>query len=121
MNEIETRIVQKMIELAKAHGFPLLGIFDGEVMTKTDRPEVIVAHMGNLDEGWVHFGKHDDIRAFAVMLIPGNGNDGRDIIADYSFDDDFELLVMNKVLDYAEDVQEEPNTGTLINPPTGGH
>ena len=101
---IEKRMVRKLIRVAKAHGYKLTKIWDGEqtekVSTESDAMELVF----NLDECRMYFKRDDQPKAHCAVIILGN--DGWDAIADCSVGDGWDdvMAVMN---DYSDKLCDE--------------
>jgi hypothetical protein len=83
---IETQIIQATVNALRAHGY-LLGVNDGEVTTikrSVDVREVLRA-MRTTDEDYLLvYSSMTRARIGWVRFIYGNGNDGLDVISDYT-------------------------------------
>lgn len=100
MNPIERQIVYHMTAKLKAIGYELVGINDGEEYQEL--PILDIYDLAeNLDE--CHLVYKTPYSKFVVYLIFGNGNDGRDVITDYTAKQTTEA-VMNEVCDFSEKV-----------------
>jgi hypothetical protein len=81
--ENEARIVRHMVEeLAKA-GWALLEVDDGGDTIKTATVKEAIDVMNSVEESYFRFIKDGEVRT--VYVINSNGNDGWDLIADYSY------------------------------------
>jgi hypothetical protein len=102
--QIEERIVRKMLEVCAKYGWTALEVFDGEDDIVPTNHDEILETVFAVEFSGIRFQK--DKRTHTVTLIPGNGNDGWDIIADYGYSesDDFGTA-MQEVASWIE--QEE--------------
>jgi hypothetical protein len=103
----ERKIIRHIIRSLKAAGWALYQFYDGDVMLPVTTETEALTLAFTVDESWFYF-KNGDNRHWVYFII-GNGNDGFDIITDYSIaevgkDDGFEAL-MDKELKYASDLQ----------------
>lgn len=99
---IEKKIVRKLIRVAKAAGFAIAYIDDGEERVKVAGEKEAMDLIFDLDEAGICF-KGQEGR-FAVLLVLGN--DGYDVIADYSFREGGAFqAVMKEVDDYVEGLE----------------
>jgi hypothetical protein len=101
---IEKRMVRKLIRVAKAHGYKLTKIWDGEqtekVSTESDAMELVF----NLDECRMYFKRDDQPKAHCAVIILGN--DGWDAIADCSVGEGWDD-VMTAMNDYSDKLCDE--------------
>lgn len=84
MNTAETREFRKLVRIATAHGFELIGIYDGEEMEKPRSVKEAVEILNNLDDAHIHFRNYETGQKFWARLIMGNASDGSELIADHA-------------------------------------
>ena len=88
----ERDIVWALCHHLDAAGFGLTGVYDGEDLIRLTDPKEAMEHVFNLDECSLRFKFRGMLgerhKTMGVALIMGNGNDGLDIISDYSSPED---------------------------------
>jgi hypothetical protein len=101
---IEKRMVRKLIRVAKAHGYKLTKIWDGEQMERVTTETEAMDLVFNLDECRMYFKRDDQLKAHCAVIILGN--DGWDAIADCSVGEGWDdvMAVMN---DYSDKLCDE--------------
>ncbi len=100
---IEKRMVRKLIRVAKAHGYKLTKIWDGEQMEKVTTESEAMDLVFNLDECRMYFKRDDQPKAHCAVIILGN--DGWDAIADSSMGEGWDE-VMDEMNDYSDKLCE---------------
>lgn len=89
--ENEAKIVRYMTEKLAEAGWVLLEVDDGGETIKTATVEEAIDVMNSVEESWFRYTKDGEVHA--VYVINGNGNDGWDLIADYSMGDGFDEVL----------------------------
>ena len=82
--ELERRIVGKLMRYLESKGFEVVGVIDEEEHYTTNDLPTVMGHIFAVDEASLRVRKPDS-REHGVLLIPGNEED---IIADWSYSDD---------------------------------
>ena len=101
--EVERKIAQTAITQLLASGF-VLGVFDGEetVLTHSNDAAAVLAAMFTTDEDELIVSKPGDAQDFGwVKFI--YGNDGWDVIHDYTTNLETFLTEANKLADHYDD------------------
>jgi hypothetical protein len=101
---IEKRVIRKLIRVAKAHGYKLTKIWDGEQMERVSTETEAMALVFNLDECRMYFKRDDQPKAHCAVIILGN--DGWDSIADCSMGEGWDD-VMEAMNDYSDKLCDE--------------
>lgn len=85
----EEKIVRHMVEKLAEAGWALKEVFDGGETIKTTTAAEAIDVMNSVEESYIRFEKNGETRT--IYVINGNGNDGWDLITDYSYveGDDF--------------------------------
>lgn len=83
--KIERRVVWNLFEHLKAAGFGIIGINDGDDITKLTDPKQCMELIFNLDECWLTFRKPGFTHHVVYIVL---GNDGYDCIADWNYSAD---------------------------------
>jgi hypothetical protein len=81
--ENEKRLYRALIDHLEQRGFKLHSVNDGEEIHEVNAHSKAEEVVFSVDESWTFFVKDGD--RHYVYIILGNGNDGYDLIADYSF------------------------------------
>lgn len=100
---IENQVVRKLIRVAKAHGYELRRVFDGEEMVKTTTEKTAMEAVFSVDESCIYFKREDQPKCHCAVIILGN--DGWDAIADASVGEGWDQ-VMQEVWHYCERIGE---------------
>ena len=79
---IERRLVEKLIEVAQAHGYALTKVYDGEERVKVATKNEAMAAVFSVDESVIYFKHPDEPKGHCAVIVLGN--DGWDAIADQS-------------------------------------
>jgi hypothetical protein len=101
---IEKRMVRKLIRVAKAHGYKLTKIWDGEQMERVTTETEAMDLVFNLDECRMYFKRDNQPKAHCAVIILGN--DGWDAIADCSVGEGWDD-VMSVMNDYSDKLCDE--------------
>jgi len=96
---IEKRVVRKLIRVAKANGFALFKLYDGEEMVKVAGEAAAMDLVFNLDECKLYFKHPDQPKAHCAYIVLGN--DGYDAIADCSMGEKWDDVI-EEVFDYCD-------------------
>lgn len=106
--EIERKVVRRLIRAMKEKGWNVLYVNDGEEQVKCRTEQEAIDTVFSVDESWIYFSKPvSDSRKFKRMAYIVLGNDGYDCIADHSCsvedesEDDFQSI-MDQVQEYAD-------------------
>lgn len=101
----ERKVIRKLIRVAKAHGYTLWRIWDGEEneypATENEALEVVFG----VDECWMRF-KHPDRRPQTHVAYIVLGNSGPEVIADCSVGEGWDA-VMVEMNEYTDKMAEE--------------
>ena len=97
----EKKVVSKLIDRARAHGFMPLKVYDGEERVKTPTKSQMMEVIFGLDESVAYFRREGDLKAHCAVIILGN--DGWDAIADASMGDGWDEVI-EEVSAYAEEL-----------------
>lgn len=84
----EAKIVRHMTEKLAEAGWVLFETDDGGESIKTTTADEAIDVMHSVDESFIRYAKDGKVKT--VYAITGNGNDGWDLIADYSTGDGFD-------------------------------
>lgn len=99
---MERRMVRKLIRTAKAAGWAIPSVNDGEEIVKCASESNIMDAVFSVDESWIRFTKmFEGIKVAQVAFIV-LGNDGWDCIADSSEQGNFVAEVIEPMNEYAE-------------------
>lgn len=79
---IERRVVRKLIRTAKAHGYGLVRIWDGECNERPTTEAEALEVVFSVDECTMRFKRDDQPKSHCAVIVLGN--DGWDCIADNS-------------------------------------
>lgn len=102
--KIEEQITRKLIRTAAANGWPCIGYDYGDGFQRDTDHESIVSMCLNVDDLYLIFASPDKPRRSWVRLV--YGNDGWDLINDYSLTPGFEESVMNPMNEYTENIEK---------------
>ena len=98
----ERKVVRKLIRVAKAHGYELVRIWDGEEneYPKTEQEALDVVF--NLDECVMRFKHPEQPKSHCAVIVLGNS--GPEVIADSSVGEGWDtvMAVMNEYTDKME-------------------
>lgn len=105
MNAIEKRladerkVVRKLIRVAKAHGYELTRIWDGECWEKPKTEEEALGVVFSVDECSMRFKHPEQPKSHCAVIILGNS--GPEVIADSSVGEGWDtvMAVMNEYTD----------------------
>jgi hypothetical protein len=91
--------------VAKAHGYTLARIWDGEVYEYPDNDEDAVSAVFSVDDCRMVFKHPDEVKAHCAVIVLGNG--GWDCIADSSMGGKWDAVMaeMNEYCDKLEESQ----------------
>lgn len=104
IRKIEEQITRQLLLTANDAGWPCIGFDDGDGFEKESNYEELVSHCMNLDEITLFFHSPQKDRTAWVYLV--YGNDGYDLICDNEIVDGFEQLVMEKMTEYTENIEQ---------------
>lgn len=96
---IEKKIVRKAIRTLKDAGWLLVGVFDGEEYQAITTEKEAIETGFSVDEFKLYFKKDDSARHAIYFVL---GNDGYDVICDYSYGEQSFFNAMNIINQYAE-------------------
>ena len=103
--KIEKQIVKRMVsDLGKA-GWKPVCVYDSEEYVDAKSCKAVCDIVFSVDESTVTFAKPGH-RNQGVLLIPGNGNDGWDLITDNNCGDTEFAAVMDSVTDWCIKTEE---------------
>jgi hypothetical protein len=95
--QIERRVVRGLIRFMKKHDFSAARVDNGEERIRTPREQDVMEHAFSVDMSQIEF-THPTKTGGWVMLVMGN--DGWDVISDWSYVDGSEFsTLMNQYLD----------------------
>ena len=104
IRKIEEQVTRKLLLTAKEAGWPCIGYDNGEGFEKDSDYESILDMCFNVDEITLVFLSPDKKKRAAVFLV--YGNEGWDLISDNTIVEGFEELVMEKMSDYCENIEQ---------------
>ena len=104
IRKIEEQVTRQLLLTAKEAGWPCIGYDYGEGFEKDSDYESILDMCFNVDEITLVFLSPDKKKRAAVFLV--YGNEGWDLISDNTIVDGFEELVMEKMSDYCENIEQ---------------
>jgi hypothetical protein len=87
-HRIERRIVAALCAYLESNAFEVIAVDSGDERVKVNSAKAAMEEIFNLDESRVVFERVDkDIKTsrHTVLIILGNGNDGLDLISDWSY------------------------------------
>jgi hypothetical protein len=100
---IERKVIRHLIRTAKAHGYALTKVFDGEESVKCQTETDAMDTVFSVDESTIYFKHPDELNVKCAVIVLGN--DGWDAISDCSVGERW-----NKVMD---ECTEYANKGEL--------
>lgn len=100
---IERRVVRKLIRVAKAHGYALTKIYDGEVMEKISTETEALEVVFSVDDCTMYFKHPEQTKGHCAVIVLGN--DGWDAIADCSMGEGWDDVI-KEVFDYCDALSE---------------
>lgn len=95
---LELAIVRLVLDRAKAEGFEVYAVFDGDEETHTPTVDECLALVFNLDDSVIQFRKGAKDDGYWVRVVLGNGED---CLGDYGTSPDFDK-VMDSVSELIE-------------------
>lgn len=103
---IERRLVTRLVETMAQHGWAVTHVNNGEAHIKCGTVSEVLEEVFSVDESSIWF-KKDGCSPHGALIVLGN--DGYDAIADYSYaeDDDFMLIVETYVDPFIEELEKE--------------
>lgn len=104
IRKIEEQVTRQLLLTANDAGWPCIGYDYGEGFEKDSGYESIVDMCLNVDEITLVFLSPDKKKRAAVFLV--YGNEGWDLISDNTIVEGFEELVMEKMTDYCENIEQ---------------
>jgi hypothetical protein len=104
VRKIEEQVTRELLLTANDAGWGCIGYDYGDGFEKDSDYESIVSMCLNVDEIHLVFLSPDKNKKAAVFLV--YGNDGWDLINDYTITEGFEQLVMEKINDYCENIDQ---------------
>jgi hypothetical protein len=104
IRKIEEQVTRQLLLTAKEAGWPCIGYDNGDGFEKDSDYESILDMCLNVDEITLVFLSPDKKKRAAVFLV--YGNDGWDLISDNTIVEGFEELVMEKMTDYCENIEQ---------------
>lgn len=105
--ELERRLVRKLLRSAKAAGWTVAFVDDGEVRQPAKTEEEAMAAVFSVDESRIWFNKFMDARLVRCCAFIVLGNDGWDAIADHSTHPAFQSEVMDAMNAYEDKLAAE--------------
>jgi hypothetical protein len=96
--EIERRVVRKLVRVAKAAGWEVPAVNDGEELVRCQTEADVLDAVFSVDESSIRFRKEIDGKAVTCSAYIVLGNDGWDAICDHSTHPAFEADVTEPVL-----------------------
>lgn len=96
---IEKQLVRKLIRVAKAHGYKLTKVYDGELMVKVSTESDAMEAVFSVDESRIYFKRDDQSKCHCAVIVLGNS--GWDVIADASMGEGWDD-VMEQVFIYCD-------------------
>lgn len=104
IRKIEEQITRELLLTANGAGWPCVGYDYGDGFESDTDYESIVDMCMNLDDVHLVFESPNKAKRAWVRLV--YGNDGDDLINDYSLTEGFEDAVMNRMNEYTETIAE---------------
>lgn len=106
--EIERKVVRRLIRTMKAHGWPVFYVDDGGDTVACQTEKEAMDTVFSVDESTIAFrkpayAKTPAMTCFVSIIL---GNDGWDCISDYSYTDEFEAIMRNEVDPYCSKLEE---------------
>lgn len=98
---IEKQVVRKLIRVAKAKGYNVVKVYDGEEMVKVKNETEAMDNVFGVDEATIYFKKDGEPKAHCALIVLGN--DGWDAIADNSMGEGWDD-VMAEVDEYCDEL-----------------
>lgn len=102
--KIEEQITRELLLTANDAGWGCIGYDYGDGFESDTDYESIVSMCLNVDDLYLIFASPDKTKKAWVRLV--YGNDGYDLVSDYTCTSGFEQLVMDKVNAYTEKIEE---------------
>jgi hypothetical protein len=103
--KIEERITRELLLTANDKGWGCVGFDYGDGFTRETQYEELVDTCLNVDDIFLVFQSPDQNRRAWVRLV--FGNDGWDLINDYSMTEGFEESVMQHMDDFVETIEQK--------------
>ncbi len=100
---LERRVVRHLIRTAKAHGYAVTKVNDGEEVVKVSTEAEAMEVVFSVDECHIYFKHPDEPKAHCAFIVLGN--DGWDAIADSSLGGKWDA-VMDECSEYADKIEE---------------
>lgn len=105
IRKIEEQITRELLLTANDAGWPCVGYDYGDGFESDTDYESTVDMCMNLDDVNLVFESPNKTKRAWVRLV--YGNDGDDLICDYSLTEGFEDAVMNRMNEYCENITEK--------------
>lgn len=99
----ERKVVRHLIRTAKAHGYAVTKVWDGEGFERTTTERAAMDVVFSVDECRLYFKHPDEPKSHIAVIILGN--DGWDAIADSSMGGNWDA-VMQESGDYCDKLSE---------------
>lgn len=105
IRKIEERITRELLLTANDYGWPCIGYDYGDGFKKETDYEKIVSECMSVEDVLLIFSQGEgQVRAWVRLIY---GNEGWDLINDYSLTKGFEELVMQKMDSYTSKIEEK--------------
>lgn len=105
--ELEHRLIRKLVRVMKEHGWAVQYVNDGGDCVKCPTEAAVMDTVFSVDESWIRFKKGDDSHVVFIVL----GNDGYDAIADYGYSDPdldgFKAIMESEISAYQDKLERE--------------
>ena len=100
--DMERNVVSKLLQVAKAHGYAVVKVDDGEEVHKVTTDEQAMDAVFAVDEATIRFKHPDEPKTHCAVIVLGN--DGWDAIADASVGEKWDAVMeeMNQYTDTLE-------------------